>query len=34
MKNREGFRICSCCKLEKELASDNFCSDKNRKSSK
>lgn len=32
MKNREGFRICYCCKLEKELASDNFCSDKNRKS--
>lgn len=31
MKNREGFRICSYCKLEKELSSDNFCSDKNRK---
>lgn len=32
MKNREGHRVCSCCKLEKELTSNNFCSDKNRKS--
>lgn len=31
MKNREGYRICSCCREEKELSSINFCSDKNRK---
>jgi hypothetical protein len=32
MKNREGYRVCSCCKKEQELISTNFCSDKNRKS--
>lgn len=32
MKNREGYRVCSCCKEEKQLSSANFCSDKNRKS--
>ena len=31
MKNKEGFRICSCCKVEKELSFNNFSSDKNRK---
>lgn len=31
VKNRDGFRLCSCCKKEKELNSENFCSDKNRR---
>lgn len=31
MKNREGYRFCSCCRKEKELLAVNFCSDKNRK---
>ena len=28
--NKQGFRKCSCCKTEKKLISENFCSDKNR----
>ena len=28
--NIEGFRKCSCCKTEKLINSNNFCSDKNR----
>jgi len=31
MINRNGYRVCSCCKIEKELNSESFCSDKNRK---
>ena len=31
MRNKEGYRVCSCCREEKELLSVNFCSDKNRK---